>query len=272
MTADEQLLAAAFLDGERALDAWRAWSAEADIDALDGERVALLPQLYRNITELGADGPLVDRLRSPYRRSWVASQLLLQHAIPAVAALEADGVDVLVVGATGHALSVYPDAGARPFGAVELLVPPADRRRALRTLRRAGWRAIGLLLRRRLRPLVRGRQFLSGPEDALIAISWTSPLVRETAEEPPLDAAVQGVRVRVPGLASQLAEARRAAASRNPPDLRARGDVLAVMRTAGLIPDGDAIDLDHPEVGVDCHREETADRVPARAQRPEDLL
>jgi len=234
VTADEQLLAAAFLEGEPALDAWRAWSAEADIDTLDGERTALFPQLFRNVSELAVDGPLVDRLRSTYRRSWAANQVLLQQTLPAVAALEAGGLDVRVVGGAALALTVYPDPGARPLAAVDLLVPAKERRRALRALRASGWRAVGPLVRRRLRPLVRGRQRLTGPGDAGLSIGWRSPAGNETVAEPPLEAVAQGVRVRVPGLATQLLEALRAAESRDPPDLRNLADVLAVRRAAGI--------------------------------------
>ena len=232
MTADAQLLAAAFLDGDRALDAWASWRSSVDIDLLDSPRQDLLPQLYRNLSALGVEDPILERLRSPYRHTWVANQLLLQRTAPAIAALGHESVDGCLIGDAALALTVYADAGARKIALPDVSVPVRTRRRALRTLRAGGWSGVGSRIRRRLRPLIHGRQLLTDGGGQRIQVSWTSPAITHPGGDPRCVVAVHGRRLRVSSVPTQLVRACRAADSGAHPDIRSLADALATMRAA----------------------------------------
>lgn len=234
MTLDEQLLAAAFLEGEPALGAWTTWRESVDIDLLEPPQQAVLPQLYRNLSAQGVeDDPILERLRSPYRHTWVANQLLLKSTVTAIAALEREGVDAYLVGDGALALTAYGDLGARKVILPEVLVPARQSVRALRTLREVNWSAVGTPVRRRLRPLIRGRQLLAGPDGQELWLEWRSPAKHPNLTiASPIEVAIQGVRVRIPAVAAQLVVACRAVGPIADPDVRDLADVLAAMRAA----------------------------------------
>ncbi len=231
MTADEQLLAAAFLDGEPALGAWATWRRSVDIDLLPPPQQAVLPQLYRNLSAQGVEDPILERLRSPYRHTWVANQLLLQSTVAAIGALEREGVDACLVGDGALALTAYADLGARKIMLPEVLVPIRQSARALRAVGHAKWTAVGTHARRWLRPLVRGRQLLAGPDGQDLWLEWRPPAKPNLALGTPIEVPLHGVPVRLPAMAAQLVVACRAA-STDQPDVRDLADVLAAMRAA----------------------------------------
>jgi len=232
VTADEQLLAAAFLEAEPALSAWTSWRESVDIDLLDPPRQALLAQLYRNLSAHAAEDPILERLRSPYRHTWVANQLLLQSTATAIATLQQECVDATLVGDGALVLTAYADVGARKIALPEVLVSVRQCIRALRTLSEVKWSAVGTYARRWLRPLIRGRQLLADSGGQELRLEWRSPVKPNLAVGVPIDVPLHGVRVRVPAVAAQLVGACRAAASGAHPDIRDLADVLATMRAA----------------------------------------
>ena len=232
MTADEQLLAAAFLEAEPALSAWTSWRESVDIDLLDPPRQALLAQLYRNLSAHAAEDPILERLRSPYRHTWVANQLLLQSTATAIATLQQECVDASLVGDGALVLTAYADVGARKIALPEVLVPVRQCIRALRALSEVKWSAVGTYARRWLRPLIRGGQLLADSGGQELRLEWRSPVKPNLAVGVPIDVPLHGVRVRVPAVAAQLVGACRAAASGAHPDIRDLADVLATMRAA----------------------------------------
>jgi hypothetical protein len=152
MTADELLLVrAAVAEGPVALDAWDRCGG---IDRVDGEAFALLPQVYRNLESASYAGADLGRLKGIYRRTWYANSVLMRTAAHASATLGAHGIDALLVGRAAL-LATHPDElGTRPAHAADLLVRPADLRRAAAALRGAApgarlrLHAPGLLRRR----------------------------------------------------------------------------------------------------------------------------
>jgi hypothetical protein len=204
------LLDAAFLHGHAARTAWDAWRRDVDIEAVDGEVHALLPQVYRNLTGQGYEDPLLTRLAGVYRHAWYGNQRVLAAGARAVEVLRSAGIDPAVTGGMALALTCYADAGSRPLRAVELLVGPGEAVPALAALRSAGWRdTFGLRLwgRTRLR------------DEAGVPLRLHSrrlPGAPETVE-------FHATRVRVPPVEIQLADAR----ARGEGALRRRADTLA---------------------------------------------
>jgi hypothetical protein len=173
---------------------------------------------------------VVERLRSTYRHTWVANQLLLQRAAPALAALGNESLDGRLVGDAALVLTVYGDAGARRIEVPEVSVPARKRRRALRTLRAGGWSGAGSSIRRWLRPLIRRRQLVADGGGQRIQVSWASPAIPNG--DPPCFVEVHGRRLCVSSIPAQLVRACRAADSGSPPDIRSLADALAAMRAA----------------------------------------
>jgi hypothetical protein len=222
---EASLLAASFLRGERAVAAWEAWHPAVDIEALPPESQALLPQLYRNLTNQGVEHPLLLRIAGVYRHAWYANQRLLACAVEAVRALGAAGIETQLVGGSALALTCYADSGARRLQAAELLVDGRAVLRAAIVLRRAGWRDTRGAAQGALRLAVRGRTLLRSDTRELLMLR-RGPLPGGPERGHTLE--VHGVEVRVPPLAVQLADARRRSAGRQA-DVWGRGDVFAAV-------------------------------------------
>ncbi|MBV9213663.1 MAG: hypothetical protein JOZ25_08470, partial [Actinobacteria bacterium] len=118
MTKDEQLLTAAFAVGDRAREAWVAWRDSVDVEVLEPAEEKVLPQLYRNLSGMGVTDPVVERLRSTYRHTWVANQLLLQGVAEAMAVLAREGVDARLIGDAALVLALALVAQASGRGRV----------------------------------------------------------------------------------------------------------------------------------------------------------
>jgi hypothetical protein len=140
-TADEQLLLrAALLDGGRALDAWRRFRDTHDgIDHLDGDAYRVLPLLYRNLQAYDFEDPALGRLKGIYRHTWYVNQLLMRAGSHALALLEADGVDTMLLDGGALVACHVRDVGDRPMDSFGVLVHPHDAERALTTLSAHGW-------------------------------------------------------------------------------------------------------------------------------------
>jgi hypothetical protein len=138
---DERLLLrAALLDGDDAVEAWeRTKHVADDVRRVDRATYRLLPLLYRNLERLGVDDPLMGTLKGVYRHSWYCNQRLFHEAAEAIRALEAGGVETMVI--KGAALSVlhYRDPGARPMEDLDVVVRNSSALDAMRVLEEAGW-------------------------------------------------------------------------------------------------------------------------------------
>lgn len=132
----EQLLRAALLDGDAALEAWRGWMTEPH--PIEDESLAfqVLPLAYRNIHRLdpGADG--LDRAKGVYRYVWVKNQVLIRVGARAIESLQEAGIDVLVLKGAALSLLNYRDLGLRLMADIDLLVPRDSALPAIATMRR----------------------------------------------------------------------------------------------------------------------------------------
>lgn len=134
------LLQAAVLDKEGATGALARWrTGGGNLDALDQTAYKVLPRLYRNLENHGIDDPDLGRLKGIYRHTWYQNRVLLHHAALAIATLEATGVQTMVLKGGAVMALHYHDFAIRPMNDVDILVPTREARRAVDTLRGAGW-------------------------------------------------------------------------------------------------------------------------------------
>jgi Uncharacterised nucleotidyltransferase len=133
------LLQAALGDADRAYSAWQQWYRAVEIDPLDADSHRILPLAFRNLERAGLDGADRQELKAVYSRYWVGNQALFREAEIALRALHDHGIETLVL--KGLALTVvhYRDGGTRPMNDVDILVRPADARRAFRVLAELGY-------------------------------------------------------------------------------------------------------------------------------------
>ncbi len=137
----ERLLHAALNQDASARDAWDAWRAEADIDALDQGSYRLLPLAYRNLARLGTPDPFMPRLKGIYRRAWYESHMLFHKRARLLSAFGAAGIPTLLLKGAAVAPVYYRDHGLRPLGDFDFLVPTAQAHAALRLLDDLGFRS-----------------------------------------------------------------------------------------------------------------------------------
>jgi len=134
------LLRAALQDAGEALPSWDAWRAQHDLAAIDTGALRLLPLVYRNLTRFGVEPASLGRVRGVYRQTWYRNQLIVGTLADLVGALEAQGIQTLVLKGVPLALQYYGDIAVRPMADADLLVPVARARDAFRVVTAAGWR------------------------------------------------------------------------------------------------------------------------------------
>ncbi|MEI8357947.1 MAG: nucleotidyltransferase family protein [Deltaproteobacteria bacterium] len=135
------LLEACLLDDlARARESLDAWSRRADVGRLDSGSYRLLPLLWKRLPYLGSEFPSRDLLKGVYRRTWYANRLSIGRLSRLVSVIRAADVPAMVVKGVPLSLEAYRDAGVRPMGDGDLVVPRVSAHRAVETLVAAGWR------------------------------------------------------------------------------------------------------------------------------------
>jgi hypothetical protein len=229
------LLRAALLDGNDALDAWRAFTAaHGGIEDLGYASYRLLPRLSRTLAVLDPHDPETARLKGVYRHAWYANQQLLYDGSVAIGALQESGIPVIVL--KGAALiALYPDnIGLRPMDDVDILVRPRDAERALAVLHALGWTSDE---RRSLIQVMRLRHALAlrGPRGEL-DLHWSSLAPRSDDEqlwEDAIPVSLHGVRTSAPSPTDQLLLACAHGLGWSPSRVRWITDAMLVIGTTG---------------------------------------
>lgn len=138
--AQQQLLRAALLDGEDALQAFSAWREDVDLEGELGYPVLrLLPLVYHNLLRLRSDDPFMGRLKGVYRRFWCENQTLFFKMQPVVQCLHDGGIDVLILKGAPLVLSYYRNHALRPMSDVDVVIPVEQMPQALALLKESGW-------------------------------------------------------------------------------------------------------------------------------------
>jgi hypothetical protein len=141
--AQRLLLRASLLDGDAGREAWGAWRAAHDLEALDPGSFRLLGLLYRNLGRLGVtDDPHLPRLKGVYRYFWSRHQVVFAGRPALLAAFHARQIPTMVLKGAALALSVYRDPGVRPMEDFDLLVHRSQALQAMAVLRSEGLRPV----------------------------------------------------------------------------------------------------------------------------------
>ena len=132
------LLRAALLEPGAASEAFARWCARVDWDTLDSGSTRLLPLLAHNLAKL--DDPLITRARGVLRHAWSRNQRLFHRTAPALRALQAEGVPVMLLKGAALVARTYRHAGLRTMNDLDVLVPLEAASRARHCLAILGWR------------------------------------------------------------------------------------------------------------------------------------
>ncbi len=125
-TAERRLLDASCATGDRAVQAWRDWSAAVDLDRIPRGEFQLLPLVFRNLESHRLEDVPFRKAYAFYRQTWLANQLALRRLAEIAVRLDSLGIRYAVAGEVAAALVAYPDPGARPITEIAVLVSPAD--------------------------------------------------------------------------------------------------------------------------------------------------
>jgi hypothetical protein len=138
----ELLLQMALRRGPASRTAFNRWREQLDLTAdFPWETVRLLPLVYDSLREQGVTDSVMPRLKGVYRRAWFDA-VRREHTIrPAIAALRAAGMDLLLLKGAALAASYYDAPALRPMDDVDIVVDQADVLRALEILAANGWQA-----------------------------------------------------------------------------------------------------------------------------------
>jgi len=134
------LLRAALLPPTDAVDAWRTWLAQNDIDLTPQLALDLFPAIYRNVGALIDEDHARGILQGAYRRAWLRNQLQMSRVATVIARLNASGIDTIVLKGAALVNSVYDDPGVRWMNDVDVLVLVDRAPEAYEVLLGEGWR------------------------------------------------------------------------------------------------------------------------------------
>jgi hypothetical protein len=140
-THQELLLRAALLDGEDAVSAWVAWSAQWKLeDYLDNGSFRLLPLLYRNLARLKVEDERMLMLKGIYRQSWCKNMKLFNDSKAILRLFHAHGIPILLLKGPSLTIQYYKDFGARPMSDIDALVPREKAEDVITLLQNYGWK------------------------------------------------------------------------------------------------------------------------------------
>ncbi|MCL4807646.1 MAG: nucleotidyltransferase family protein [Thermoanaerobaculia bacterium] len=162
-------------EARAAYAAWRACGPASLSDLAPSER-SFLPLLSPRVLALTDAEDERESIRSAFREAWARNLRLVTAAAPAVEALRAAGVPVVLLKGAALAFSRYASHGLRPMNDVDLLVPARAAAAARRVLGEAGYHpavrhADGFL------DSIHGLAFL-GPEGLEVDLHWHTLLER----------------------------------------------------------------------------------------------
>lgn len=141
-TLQTLLLKAAVCEGDTALQSWKEWRRSFDLgDPLDAGSYRTLPLLYRNLSRLLPDEPLLPKLKAAYRQSWYRNQQLIHRALPVLQRFEREGIQTMLLKGAALGEVWYQDPGIRYMADIDLLVTPEQARDAIALLLNDGWLA-----------------------------------------------------------------------------------------------------------------------------------
>ncbi len=137
------LVRSALLEREPAIDAWNRWNATGGLERIDDGSSALLPIVYRNLAGYGVSDSALKRAQQAYKTTWLENERRFHEIAAVLEALNAAGIETMILKGAALALLYYRDLGLRSMGDVDLLVHPRQLHEALAVLRDAGFCIVG---------------------------------------------------------------------------------------------------------------------------------
>lgn len=119
----ELLLKSALLKGDLALNSWREWEENIDIDNIERYSHRLLALVYKNLKEIGFEDSLTDRLKGVYKKTWYKNETFFYHISLLLPKFYDQGIDTLLLKGVALSLLYYEDNGVRAMEDIDLLVP-----------------------------------------------------------------------------------------------------------------------------------------------------
>ncbi len=137
---EEELLLEACLerDEQRARESIRSLLDRPGALKLSRASARLLSSLGWQVARLGLAHPLAPELKKAHRECWALNQRKLEQTADTIEALGRAGIPTLLIKGLPLAFAFYPDAGLRPMGDVDLLVPSTFAEKAIELLEQRG--------------------------------------------------------------------------------------------------------------------------------------
>lgn len=134
------LLHAAFDDGEQAVVAYRAWRERVPLDDMTFSSLRILGQAVQTVRRNGVDDPEFGRIRGALKHTWMRNMLRTRALASALEAVKRSGTEVMVLKAAAL-MARYPDiTRVHMAGDFDILVRPADARKAAAAMLDGGFR------------------------------------------------------------------------------------------------------------------------------------
>jgi len=137
------LLIAALADLETARQAWREWNARQELADATSSEVRLLAAVARRMPQLAPEAAADPRLVGSRRYIWTQTQMTLGTTRPLLAALQAEGLRLMLMKGAARLSGDPMLAQERALRDIDVLVHPDDWERALRLALREGWKIPG---------------------------------------------------------------------------------------------------------------------------------
>ena len=138
-TAEQELLLrAALLRGSDAVEAWRAWRSQIDIDRIDLPSSRLLPLVHRSLLAHQVADPLMSRLKGARRLTWTKNHLLFRGMAQVLQGLHAARIETLVLKGAAFIVQHYRDYGVRHTSDFDVLVRTEQTPHAMQLILQAG--------------------------------------------------------------------------------------------------------------------------------------
>jgi hypothetical protein len=139
---EEWLLVAGLGDAQEAAGAWALWKRATRGEPVAPASLRLMPLVGHNLSDHGIDDEEQEALRALRMSTWCDNQLLFHEAGELLRTLRHAGIETRVLKGAALALLAYGDPGLRPMSDVDVLVPSAQARAAMRVLADAGWTSV----------------------------------------------------------------------------------------------------------------------------------
>ncbi len=157
-----------------AVESWRRWRENLDVDSLDPRYFRILPMLAPRLGDWLAGDTADSTIRGICKRAWAHNQIAFRSLANAAGALRGAGIaPVVVTGSPAWALLYEESKAIRPLDTLELLVRRHYAARAVDALGGLGWRLVEGMSRPegRMLDLVEG-VWLRNDKDDRLKLSW----------------------------------------------------------------------------------------------------